>query len=100
METGQVQLNDLAIKLVLQKDPKDYEEKLLQRVVGNVLGAKQGDTINYYKSDIVAGGGTSNPSLLGRRKYLEMLKSTVEDSLKVMGYDFDGDILGQHKIHD
>jgi len=63
------------------------------------LHSSKGDTIKYYKSDIVAGGGTSNPNLISRKKYLEMLKTTVEDSLKVMGYDFDRDILGQRKIH-
>ena len=76
-----------------KKDQSDNEENSRQRVVGNELGAKQGDTIVYYKSDIVAGGGTSNPNLISRRKYLEMLRSTVEDSLKVIEYDFDRNIL-------
>jgi hypothetical protein len=62
------------------------------------LGSK--DTIEYYKSDIVAGGGTSNPNLISRKKYLKMLMTTVEDSLRVMGDDFERDILGQRNIHD
>lgn len=99
MEAGQVQLDDLAIKLVLQKDPNDYEKNLHQRVVGNELGAKQGDTINYFKSD-VTGGGTSNPNLISRRKYLEMLRTTVEDSLRVMGYDYLQEIAGHKKIYE
>jgi hypothetical protein len=36
---------------------------------------------------------TSNPNLISRRKYFEMLRTTVEDSLEVMGYDFDKDVL-------
>jgi hypothetical protein len=62
------------------------------------LGSKH--TIEYYKSDIVAGGGTSNPNLISRKKYLKMLMTTVKDSLRVMGYDFERDILGQHNIYD
>lgn len=98
MESGQVPLEELLIKGILQKDPNQYPKNSLQRLVGIELHSSKGDTINYYKSDIVAGGGTSNTNLLSRRKYLEMLKTTVEDSLKVMGYDFDRDILGQRKI--
>ena len=72
----------------------------MQRVVGTELHSSQGDTIKYYKSDIVAGGGTSNPNLLSRRKYLEMLRTTVEDSLKVMGYDYMKEIVGYRKLDD
>jgi len=74
-------------------------ENSFQRVVGNKLVAEQGDTIIYYKSDI-AGGGTSNPNLISRRKYLDMLRTTVEDGLQVMGYDFGRNILGQYRIRD
>ena len=42
---------------------------------------------------------TSSPNLISRRKYLKMLRTAVQDGLKAMGYDFDGDILGQYKIH-
>jgi len=100
MELGQVPLQELEIKQTLARNPIEYAENSLQRVVGNELGASQGDTIKYYKSDIVAGGGTSNPNLISRSKYLEMLRTIVEDSLKIMGYDFDRDILGQRNIHD
>ena len=98
MESGQIPLDELAVRLVLQKDPNYYEAKLLQRVVGNELGAKQGDVIKYYKSDIVAGGGTSNYNLLSRKKYLEMLRTTMEDSLKVMGYDYLRDVVGLESL--
>ena len=36
--------------------------------------------------------------MLSRRKYLEILKATTEETLKVMGYDFDRDILAQCKL--
>ena len=92
MEKGLIPLDELSIRLVLQKDPNNYEENSFQRVVGNELSAKQGDIIKYYKSDIV-GGNSSNPNLLSRRKYLEMLRTTVEDGLKLMGHDYLRDVV-------
>jgi hypothetical protein len=94
MESGQVPLEELEIKLTLTKNPDEYPENRLQRLVGSELDAKQCDTIKYYKSDI-KGGGSSNPNLTTRRKYLEMLRTTFADSLQLMGYDFNKDILGQ-----
>jgi len=72
MESGQVTLQELVIKLVLVKDTSEYSEHSLQRVVGAELDAHQGDVINYYKSS-VTGGGTSRSNLISRRKYVEML---------------------------
>ena len=100
MQSELVPLEELLIKSILQKDPNEYPKNRVQRLVGTELHSSRGDTIKYYKSDIVAGGGTSNPNLLSRRKYLEMLRSTVEDSLNIMGYNFDRSILGQRNIHD
>lgn len=87
MESGQVPIEKLEIKLTLAKNLEDYPENRLQRIVGSELDANQGDTIKYYKSDLT-GGGTSNPNLLCRRKYLKMFRTTFEDSLKVMGHNF------------
>jgi len=100
MESGQVPLEELLIKAILQKDPNEYPKNRVQRVVGTELHSSKADTIKYYKSDIVAGGGTSNPNLISRRKYMEMFRSTIEDSLNVMGYSFERDIVGQRNIHD
>ena len=61
MESGEVSLNDLEIKLTLQKDPKHYHHNKLQRIVGTELSATQGEAIRYFKSDVVIRGGTSNP---------------------------------------
>ena len=33
--------------------------------------------------------------MLSQRKYLEMLTNTIKDSLEVMGYNFDKDVVGQ-----
>ena len=48
--------------------------------------------------DDISKRGLSYLNLLSRRKYLEMLKTTVEESLKVIGYDFDRDVLVQHEL--
>lgn len=97
MESAQGPLHELAIKLILAKDPSEYTEHSLQRVVGSELDAHQGDVIQYYKSD-VAGGGTSNFNFMSRKKYLEMLKTATEDIIKIMGYDFTTDVLRFRKI--
>jgi DNA polymerase, archaea type len=99
MESGHVPLEDLEIRLMLTKDPSEYPENSLQRILGTELDATQGDSIKYYKSDII-GGGTSNPNLISRRKYLEILKTTMEDNLKVMGYTFLQDIMGIRDVLD
>jgi hypothetical protein len=98
MELGQVAPSELEISMVLQKDPNYYEPNSPQRTVGNELNARQGDVIKYYKSNIIAGGGTSNFNLSSRKKYLEMLRATMEDSLKAMGYDYLRDIVGLQNL--
>lgn len=98
METERVPLEELEINLTLVKNPKQYSKNSLQRLLGNELEADEGDSIKYYKSDII-GGGTSNPRLISRRKYLEMLRTTVGDSIQAMGYDFDKDIVGEKRLY-
>ena len=95
MEEGQVPLEELQIKLVLQKNPDDYPENSLQRILSLEKGGnlQQGDSVIYYKSNKI-GGGTTNPSLYSIKKYLEMFESTFEDVLAVMGFDFKRDIVG------
>jgi DNA polymerase elongation subunit (family B) len=97
IESSEVRLEDLVIRLTLAKNPSEYAKSNLQRIVGNELGLSQGDTLKYYKSNTI-GGGTSNPNLLSKRKYLEMLRTTVEESLKLMGLDFNKDVLGQRSL--
>lgn len=93
MEEGLIPIDNLEIKLTLAKNPDEYSNNSLQKVVGTELDAHQGDVIQYYKSNLT-GGGTSNSNLISRKKYLEMLQTAVEDSLTVMGYDYLHDIVG------
>ncbi|HEX9319022.1 MAG TPA: DNA polymerase domain-containing protein [Nitrososphaeraceae archaeon] len=99
MESGLVPLEELQVKLTLARNPDEYPKNSLQRIVGTELDSHQGDVIKYYKSNVV-GGGSSNSNLISRKKYFEMLRTAMEDSLKVMGCDFDREILGQRSIHE
>ena len=95
MEEGQVIIEDLQIKLVLQKNPNEYPENSLQRKLSLEKGEnlQQGNSILYYKSNKI-GGGTINPSMYSRMKYLEMFESIFEDILNVMGFDFKRNVVG------
>jgi DNA polymerase elongation subunit (family B) len=99
MEEGSISLDELSIKLALKKNPRDYKPNSLQRKVGLELKAEQGDILKYYKSSM-AGGGTTSTDLLCRQKYLQMLRSTVGETLHVMGYDFDQDVAGCKRLDD
>jgi DNA polymerase elongation subunit (family B) len=99
MEKGTVVLQSLEIKTTLKKYPNMYPQNRYQRIVGSQLNAKEGDVIKYYKSD-TKGKAHSDPIFLSRAKYLQMLKSTFEDQLKVLGYDFMQDIVGVRSLAD
>jgi DNA polymerase elongation subunit (family B) len=99
MEKGIVAPELLEIKTTLKKDPGSYPQNRYQRIVGSQLNAKEGDVIKYYKSD-TKGKAHSDPIFLSHNKYLQMLKSTFEDQLKVLGYDFVQNIVGVRSLAD
>ena len=99
MERGLVPSELLAIRTVLKKDPQEYSDNTYQRIIGNQVGAKEGDTIKYYKST-TKGRAHSNPAHLSRAKYLEMMRATFEEQLKVLGYDFMKDVVGVRSLAD
>jgi DNA polymerase I len=99
MEKGIVSPELLEIKTTLRKDPESYPQNRYQCIVGSQLNAKEGDPIKYYKSD-TKGKAHPNPIFLSRAKYLQMLKSTFEDQLKVLGYDFMKDVVGVRSLAD
>jgi len=98
MERGLVHSDLLVITSTLKKDPDAYSKNAYQRIIGNQVGAKEGDTIKYYKS--TNSKAHSNPALLSRAKYLDMMKSTFEEQLKVLGYDFIKDVAGVKSLAD
>jgi len=99
MENGLVPSELLEIKTTLRKDPESYSQNRYQRIVSSQLNAKEGDIIKYYKSD-TKGKAHSDPIFLSRVKYLQMLKSTFEDQLKVLGYDFVQNVVGVRSLAD
>jgi DNA polymerase elongation subunit (family B) len=99
MESGLVPSELLVISTTIKKNPIEYSDNTYQRIVGSQVRAKEGDIIKYYKSD-TKGKAHSNPIFLSRNKYLQMLKTTFEDQLKVLGYDFMQDMVGVRSLAD
>ena len=95
MEEGQIPIEELQIKLVLQKNPNKYPGNSLPRRLSLEKGGnvQQDDSIIYYKSNKI-GGGSTNPSFYSIKKYLEMFESVFGDVLNVIGFDFKRDIVG------
>lgn len=99
LEKGQVPSEQLAIHHTLGRNPSEYSPNAYQRIVGMQQNAKEGDPIKYYKS-YTPGKAHSNPDFIDWGKYLEMLESTFEKQLKVLGYDFSKDVKGVISLDD
>jgi DNA polymerase, archaea type len=99
METGQVSIELLAIRTTLNKAPQDYANDTYQKILAKQTSAEEGDVLKYYKSN-TRGKAHSNPAFISRSKYLEMLKTTFSDQLKVLGYDFLQDVVGTKSLAD
>lgn len=99
METGQIPIELLAIRTTLNKAPQDYANNTYQKILANQTSAEEGDVLKYYKSN-TRGKTHSNPAFISRSKYLEMLKTTFSDQLKVLGYDFLQDVVGTKSLAD
>jgi|ERR1044072_4789234 hypothetical protein len=99
MVGGKVPLEELRINLTLTNYPSHYKNNSLQKLLGSKLNATIGDTISFYKSDR-QGAATINPRLISCKKYLQLLQSSLEETLKLMGYDYLRDVLGYRNIQD
>jgi DNA polymerase elongation subunit (family B) len=99
MESGRVPFELLAIRSTLNKAPKDYANDTYQKILAKQTNAEEGDVLRYYKSN-TKGKAHSNPAFISRSKYLEMLKTTFFDQLKVLGYDFLQDVIGTKSLAD
>ena len=99
MESGQVPIELLSIQTTLNKAPQDYGNDTYQKILANQTSTVEGDVIKYYKST-TKGKAHSNPAFISRTKYLEMLKTTFFDQLKVLGYDFLQDVVGTKSLAD
>ena len=74
----------LKISVKLSKDPRQYTVNNPQKKIGLMLNAKIGDVIEYYKSDN-ADGISINSNDICIAKYKEMLLSSVNDALEILG---------------
>jgi DNA polymerase family B len=102
-----VPVDQLAISLVLCKNPEDYEQQeCKQRRLGLKRKLRKGDTLIYYKTEIVdsfCDPGTrqmtqlkilesDNPNDICYSRYKDLLLNSVKDILEILGYDIDKDL--------
>lgn len=102
----------LAISLVLRKNPDEYTNDCKQRRLGIKLKLRKGDILTYYKSyaeesiheinsrlrntRIVS--ESDNPNDISYAKYKDMLLSSIKDTLEILGFDAEKELLNSHKI--
>jgi DNA polymerase I len=79
----------LKISKVLGENPEDYKSQTCQAsAIGKSLGARKGDLIQYFNSDIKKTGKSwsVNPADIDIPKYKQTLWNTVREILEVAGY--------------
>jgi DNA polymerase elongation subunit (family B) len=79
----------LKIFKVLGENPEDYKSQTCQASkIGKALGARKGDLIQYFYSDINKTGKSwsVNPADIDILKYKQMLWNTVREVLEIAGY--------------
>jgi DNA polymerase elongation subunit (family B) len=84
LEAEKVSMDLLKISVKLSKDPKQYAVNNPKKKIGLLLNAKAGDVIEYYKSDNTD-GISINSNDICIAKYKEMLLSSVNDALEILG---------------
>jgi DNA polymerase elongation subunit (family B) len=86
LEDGKIHTDKLKISVRISKDPGSYTANNPQKKIGLLLNAKEGDLIQYYKSDN-SDGVSLNPNDISVRKYKSIMWNTVKDILEIAGYD-------------
>jgi DNA polymerase elongation subunit (family B) len=79
----------LKISKVLGENPEDYKSQSCQASkIGKALGARKGDLIQYFHSDIKKTGKSwsTNPADIDIAKYKQTLWNTVKEILEIAGY--------------
>jgi len=97
LKTRKFDVKDLAISVMLNKNPDKYEKTTPQhikaaRILIDQLGReiKAGDVIHYVKTySGVLPVELAKPSDVDTSKYIELLKSTFEQVLDALNIDFD-----------
>ncbi|MDA4112392.1 MAG: hypothetical protein OK439_07615, partial [Thaumarchaeota archaeon] len=108
LKNRQIRLDDLAFNVMIGKDISGYKDSIPQHVRAAQLLQKSGkdiragDIISFVKT--ISGDG-AKPTKLAKAteidadKYIEYMRSTFDQILGSLGYDFD-EILGATKLED
>lgn len=106
LDHRQVPAKQLAVSLVLRKNPEEYTQICKQSVLGSKLGLRKEDTLIYYKCDKqelvydTARGKnvlrtvreSDDPSDISYAEYKEMLIKSVKDILEILDYDIEREL--------
>ncbi len=79
----------MKISKVLGENPEDYKSQTCQAAkIGKALGARKGDLIQYFDSDVKKTGKSwsTNPADIDIAKYKQTLWNTVREILEIAGY--------------
>jgi DNA polymerase, archaea type len=88
-EPSKVNPDLLKISKVLGENPEDYKSQICQSsMIGKALGAKKGELIEYFDSNIKKTGKSwsVNPADIDIPKYKQTLWKTVREILEIAGY--------------
>ncbi len=108
LKNKQINMEDLAFNVMIGKEVSNYKDTIPQHVRAAQLlqksgkEIKAGDIISFVKTTT---GDGAKPVALARKdevdieKYLEYMRSTFDQILGSLGYDFD-EILGATKLED
>jgi DNA polymerase elongation subunit (family B) len=84
--------DQLMISKVLGENPEDYKSQTCQTAkIGNALGVRKGDLIQYFDSDVRTTGKSwsLDPADIDIAKYKQTLWNTVREILEITGYPVD-----------
>ena len=89
LESGKVNPDLLKKSIRLGQNPKDYKSQTCQAAkIGCAVGAKQGELIEYFDSNIKKTGKSwsKNPRHIDVLKYKQTLWNTVSEVLEISKY--------------
>jgi hypothetical protein len=112
LDSRSVSPDQLAMSLVLRKNPEEYTQICKQSILGGKLGLRKDDTLVYYKCDKqeLVHDRMTNKDLLRRihesenaadisyAKYRDMLVNSVKDVMDILGYDAEKDLLSKPQL--
>lgn len=107
LKNKSVPTDQLAISLVLRKNPDDYDQQeCKQRRLGLEHRLRKGDTLIYYKTEIEGSVydpdtrqtiqlkilESDNPNDICYSRYKDLLLNSVKDVLEILGYDIEREV--------